>query len=63
MLDKQPAEQRAAMLITCMGKDALRVYDGLELTDAQRVDVKYILDAFEKFCLDETNETYDFQQL
>ena len=42
-----------------MGKDALRVYDGLELTDAQRVDVKEILDAFEQFCLGETNETYE----
>ena len=59
MLDKQPAEQQASMLITCMGKDALHVYDGLELTDAQRVDNEYILDAFKKFCLGETNETYE----
>ena len=59
MLDRQPAEQRGASLIRCMGKDALHVYDGLELTDAQRVDVEYILEAFEKFCLGGTNEMYE----
>ena len=37
----------------------MRGYEALELTDAWRVDVKYILDAFEKFCLSETNETYE----
>ena len=66
LLDKQPAEQRAATLISCMGKDALRVYDGYELTDAQRVDVKAIQDVFKQFCLGETNETYErwiFEQL
>ena len=50
---------RIATLLSCIGSDAMNIYDGFVLSDEERKDIKNILDAFEKYCIGETNETYE----
>ena len=37
----------------------MNVFDGLKLTDEQRKKIPDILTAFERYCIGETNETYE----
>lgn len=53
-------ELRTATLLTCIGADALDVFDGLDFeTDAQKKDIDVVLKKLEKYCIGETNETYE----
>ena len=53
-------EQRAATLLTCIGSDALDVIDGLDFaTEADRNNIDRILEKLEKYCIGQTNESYE----
>lgn len=53
-------QQRTATLLTCIGADALNVYDGLVFeNEEERGDVNAVLQKFETFCLGQTNETFE----
>lgn len=66
---KQEKEQRTATLLTCLGPDALDIYDGFKFSrridddgtvvqdDSRDIDV--VLATFEAFCVGETNEIYE----
>ena len=47
-LNKKDEVIRVATLRSVLGKDCLHVYKHLDMTDAQRKEVKEILDALEK---------------
>lgn len=51
---------RTATLLTCIGGDALDIYDGLPFqNDDERDNINVVLQKFEEFCLGEVNETYE----
>ena len=52
-------EFRTATLLTCIGSEALDVYDGLPFDENERQNVAVVLQKFEEFCLGEVNETYE----
>ncbi|XP_069106974.1 uncharacterized protein [Argopecten irradians] len=59
-LKHKTKELRNATLLTCIGPDALQIYDGLTFdNDDDKTDVDKVLDKFEKFCIGQTNETYE----
>ena len=58
-LSAEEMEIRVATLLSCIGSDAMNIYDGLPLTELQRTKIPDILTAFEKYCIGETNETYE----
>ena len=53
-------ELRTATLLTCIGADALDVFDGLDFAnedESKYIDV--VINKLEKYCIGETNETYE----
>ena len=51
---------RVATFITCIGPDALEVYNGLPFeSDDDKDDITKILELMEKYCLSETNVIYE----
>ena len=53
-------ELRTATLLTCIGSDALDVYDAFVFeTPEQGKDIDIVLEKFEQYCIGETNETYE----
>ena len=49
-------ELRTATLLTCIGSDALDVYDGFEFASPEQMkDIDIIFQKFEKYCIGETN--------
>ena len=53
-------EIRAATFLTCVGTEALEIYDGLKFdNDADKTKLEVVLQKFETFCIGETNETYE----
>ena len=53
-------ELRTATLLTCIGSDALDVYDGFYLESQEQVkDIDVTLQKFEQYCIGETNESYE----
>ena len=53
-------ELRTATLLTCIGSDALDVYDAFAFeTPEQGKDIDIVLEKFEQYCIGETNETYE----
>ncbi len=59
-LKAQPAEYQVALFLHTLGDDALKIYNGLQIdkSESERT-VKDIIDAFDKFAVGETNETYE----
>ena len=59
----QPEENkqlRAATLLTCIGSDALDIFDSPDFdSDEQRKDIDYVIEKLEKHCIGKTNETYE----
>ena len=51
-------EIRVATLLSCIGSDAMNIFDGLTMTDSERKQIPEIFKAFEKYCVGETNKTY-----
>ena len=60
MLDTQAMKYRVATFITCIGPDALEVYNGLPFEcDSDKQDLPKILDLMEKYCIGQTNVIYE----
>ena len=58
-LKTEEPELRVAILLSCVSKDAIDIFDGFSLTDDESNDMDSILGAFEKFCIGETNKSYE----
>ena len=60
-LREETAEFRTATLLTCIGSEALDVYEGLPFDDDanDRQNVEVVLQKFQEFSLGEVNETYE----
>lgn len=57
---EESKEFRTATLLTCIGQEALEVYDGLAFeSEAQKMDIDVILLKLEEFCVGATNEIYE----
>ncbi|CAB4017254.1 Hypothetical predicted protein [Paramuricea clavata] len=53
-------ELRTATLLTCIGADALDVFDGLDFANEdERKDIDIVVSKLEKYFIGETNETYE----
>lgn len=51
---------RTATLLTCIGSDALDVYEGLEFaTEDDKKDIDVVLQKLQRYCIGETNEIYE----
>ena len=51
---------RTATLLTCIGSDALDVYDGLVFeNEDQKKDIDIVLQKLHNYCIGETNEIYE----
>lgn len=51
---------RTATFLTCIGAEALEMYDGLKFdNDADKAKLEVVLQKFETFCIGETNEAYE----
>jgi hypothetical protein len=51
-------EIRTATFLTCVGTEALEIYDGLKFdNDADKRKLEAVHQKFETFCIGETNET------
>ena len=58
-LNNEEMPIRVATLLSCIGNDAMNVFDGFVLTDEQLDNLPDILEAFKHYCIGETNETYE----
>ena len=59
-LKMQDKDFRTATLLTCIGQDALEIYDGLSFDDEeQKRDIDVILQKLGEFCVGTTNEIYE----
>ena len=46
--------------MTCIGEDALDVFDGLDFANAdEKKDIDVVVAKLKKYCIEETNETYE----
>ena len=51
---------RTATLLTCIGSDALDVYEGLEFeTEDDKKDIDIVLQKLQRYCIGETNKIYE----
>ncbi|KAK2549422.1 LINE-1 retrotransposable element ORF2 protein [Acropora cervicornis] len=51
---------RTATLLTCIGSDALDVYEGLEFdSEDDKQDIDIVLQKLQRYCFGETNEIYE----
>lgn len=59
-LKNQDKEFRTATLLTCIGQDALDIYDGLAFDEeAHKKDIDIVLQKLEEFCVGNKNEIYE----
>ena len=59
-LKTQDKEFRTATLFTCIGQDALDIYDGLAFDEeAHKKDIDIVLQKLEEFCVGNKNEIYE----
>ena len=59
-LDGKDKSLRVATLLTCLGPDAIELFDGFTFAaEADKEDAAKILEKFENYCKGETNETYE----
>ena len=51
---------RTATFLTCVGADALELFDGFHFQDENdKTDIDKVIEAFETFCIGQTNEIYE----
>lgn len=56
----EPSMYRTAVFLSCIGLDALDIYDGLSFADEdERNNIDEVLKKFEEYCIGSTNETYE----
>ena len=61
-LDKETSEYRVAVLLTCLGPEALEIHDGFSFDETQgedKNDIDHVLKKFDKYFMAETNEAYE----
>ena len=59
-LKNQDKAYRAATFITCIGPDALDIYNGLPFsTEEEKQDIDKVIELFQNFCVGETNVIYE----
>ena len=59
-LDQRPNKFRVATFVTCIGPDALDIYNGLPFEeDSHKEDISRVLQLMEKYCIGETNTIYE----
>ena len=59
-LKTQDKEFRTAMLLTCIGQDALDIYDGLAFDEeAHKKDIDIVLQKLEEFYVGNKNKIYE----
>ena len=59
-LDTKENPLRVATLLTCLGPDAIELFDGFTFAeDADKEDPDKIIEQFENYCVGETNEMYE----
>ena len=58
-LDKCSAQRRCAIMLSCIGEEALTIIDGLDLEDDDRKDPDKILDKLKEYCVGTLNEIYE----
>lgn len=59
-LKERNGELRVATLLTCLGAEALSVYDGLKFeSEEDRKDIIKVLQVLEDFCIGQTNVIYE----
>ena len=59
-LNTKDDKLRCATFLTCMGSDALRVFDGLRFQNAEdKEKIEEVIKAMEEFCVGQTNEIYE----
>lgn len=59
-LNQRPNKFRVATFVTCIGSDALDIYNGLPFDqDEQKEDIDVVLQLMEKYCIGETNTIYE----
>ena len=59
-LNTQPSELRTATLLTCIGPDALEIFDGLPFeNEAAKTNIDRVLELLQAHCIGETNEIYE----
>lgn len=59
MLADHPKRQRTATLLTCFSQSALKVYNGLQLSEDEKFDIDIVLQKMEQACIGSVNETYE----
>ena len=59
-LNTQSSELRTATLLTCIGSDALEIFDGLPFENEEaKTNIDQVLQLLEAHCVGETNEIYE----
>ena len=58
-LEKQTEEYRVALFLYSIGPDAIKIYNSLDLSEANRRKLSEIIKEFGKYAIGETNKTYE----
>ena len=59
-LSDKSTQRRAATFLACVGTEAFERFQSMEFdTDDDRQDIDKVIDAFNKYCIGETNVTYE----
>ena len=59
-LDKETLKYRTAVLLTCLGSEALEIHEGFIFEDGEdRNNIETVLAKFDKYFMAETNEAYE----
>lgn len=55
----KPDETKIALLLSCMGEEAVEVFNTLKLSDEERKNYKRVMQEFEKYMNPKKNEVYE----
>ncbi|KAK3084785.1 hypothetical protein FSP39_018986 [Pinctada imbricata] len=59
-LRQKDNEMRTATFLTCVGANALELFDGFHFeNENDKTDIDKVIEAFETFCIGQTNEIYE----
>ncbi|CAG2232156.1 unnamed protein product [Mytilus edulis] len=59
-LSTKDAKLRTATLLTCIGPEAMDIFDGLAFENEEdKKDIAKVIEKFEAFCIGKTNETFE----
>lgn len=59
-LNEEDTRYRTAVFLSCIGSDALDIYEGLSFrNEEERNDTDTVIRKFEEYCVGSTNETYE----